>query len=168
MDNFFKLPIKKILTDEKSGCASYHYTYYNSPGEVEIIITHIKNICDGTYLEASIYIVEKNKVKNWKISRITKESLKTLQEKINKYLVKVNVNGPFINSWQKCIDKQYERMENLKIVAIEDDEAIRNNGSRFKLLDKSKTIEELNETIINGCLINIDSFKKYILMEDGE
>lgn len=85
------LPIQKIISDEKNHIGGNHYCYSN--GIYNVCFTHNPN-------ELTVYtekIDEDNDkyTKHWKLQSVTPSSLKTLQERINKFLDKIGSTGDY-------------------------------------------------------------------------
>lgn len=89
------LPIHKIISDEKNHIGGNHYCYSN--GIYNVCFTHNPN-------ELTVYTEkiddDKDKyTKHWKLQSITPSSLKTLQERINKFLDKIGSTGDYYDVW---------------------------------------------------------------------
>lgn len=174
MEKLFKLPINKILSDEKNDYVSYHYLYYSGigtkykPGKYAIGISHIKN-SNQHFLYLHIDDNVKDTSKQYKLRSITKNALNKLQEQIDKYLTKKSVNEKFINSWQHLINESKTRLENSLVIEINEGEVTTKSG-KYPIYpwQKNKTIEEINESLTNEHMKTINSYEQYIIREDVE
>lgn len=174
MEKLFKLPINKILNDEKNDYVSYHYRYYSGkgtkfePGDYAIGISHIKNTNEH-FLYVHIDDNVKNTSKQYKLRSITNNALDKLQEQIDKYLSKRGINEKFINSWQRLINESKTRLENELVIEINGNEVITKSGKHpIYFWQENKTIEEINESLTNEHTKTINSYEQYIIREDGE
>lgn len=174
MEKLFKLPINKILSDEKNDYVSYHYLYYSGkgtkykPGKYAIGISHIKS-SNEHFLCVHIDDNVKDTNKQYKLRSVTKNALNKLQEQIDKYLIKKDINEKFINSWQHLINESKTRLENSLIIEINGSEVTTKNEKRaIYPWEENKTIEEINEFLTNQHMKTFNSYKQFIIREDGE
>lgn len=92
------LPIQKIISDEKNHIGGNHYCYSN--GIYNVQFTHNPYPFGLRVFTEKIDDKYNDKyTKHWKIQSITPTSLKGLQERINKYLVKIGSTGDYYDVW---------------------------------------------------------------------
>ena len=172
MEQIFKLPIS-ILKGKDSSYIIHHYKYYNgnktySTYEYEIHISHIKTSGEH-YLYVLINDNIKKKNKAFKIRSITENSIKKLQERIDTHINKLGITTKFINSWQKLIDEHKQHLENEMVIEIKGDKVITKTGEHpIYFWQEDKSVEEINNILIENYNKAVDSYQYYIKQEDGE
>ena len=172
MEKIFKLPIS-ILKEKDNSYIIHHYNYYNgnktySTYEYEINISHIKASGEH-YLYVSINNNVKKKNKVFKINSITENSLKKLQERIDTYINKLGITTKFINSWQKLIDENKQHLDNELVIEIKGDKVITKTGEhKIYPWQEDKTIEEINNVLIENYNKAVESYKDYIKLDEEE
>ena len=172
MEPIFKLPIS-ILKEKDNSYIIHHYNYYNgnktySTYEYEINISHIKASGEH-YLYVSINDNVKKKNKIFKIHPITEISLNKLQGRINTYISKLGITTKFINSWQELIDENKQHLDNEMVIEIKGDKVITKTGEHpIYFWREDKTIEEINNILIENYNKAVESYKAYIKLDEGE
>ena len=172
MEPIFKLPIS-ILKEKDNSYIIHHYNYYNgnkmyNTYEYEINISHIKASGEH-YLYVSINDNVKKKNKIFKIYSITESSLKKLQERIDTYINKLGITTKFINSWQELIDENKQHLDNEMVIEIKGDKVITKTGEHpIYFWQEDKTIEEINNILIENYNKEVESYKAYIKLDEGE
>ena len=172
MEPIFKLPIS-ILNEKDNSYIIHHYKYYNgnktySTYKYEINISHIKASGEH-YLYVSINDNVKKKNKVFKIHSITENSFKKLQERIDTYINKLGITTKFINSWQELIDENKQHLDNEMVIEIKGDKVITKTGEHpIYFWQEDKTIEEINNILIENYNKAIESYKDYIKLDEGE
>lgn len=172
MEPIFKLPIS-ILKEKDNSYIIHHYNYYNgnktySTYEYEINISHIKASGEH-YLYVSINDNIKKKNKVFKIHSITEKSIKKLQERIDTYINKLGITTKFINSWQKLIDEDKQHLDNELVIEIKGDKVITKTGEhKIYPWQEDKTIEEINNVLIENYNKAVESYKDYIKLDEEE
>ena len=174
MEQIFKLP-NSILKEKDNSYITHHYNYYtgNKTGkysgyEYEINISHIKTSGEHyIYVSINDNIKKKNKV--FKIHSITENSIKKLQERIDTHINKLGITTKFINSWQKLIDEHKQHLENEMVIEIKGDKVITKTGEHpIYFWQEDKSVEEINNILIENYNKAVNSYQYYIKQEDGE
>ena len=92
----FTLPIDEIILNEKKSnhYMSNHYSYHNGEYMIEFSHLHGEFPLTISYDDGSLY---GNQLKLWVPHSITKSSMKSLENRVNKFLEKNNVVNKFYN-----------------------------------------------------------------------
>lgn len=173
----FTFPSEEILVNEKKGIYSNHYSYSN--GEYGVHFSH-------NYGSLSVSISKHNVYtdKYWEIHNITKSSLKTLEERINKYLIKQGAIGKlydiYCSDYKKLyyilkengiLDKEHnhfiEVVEHQKAINIEDEKLIThkitaNNFYSWYQISSDDEIINVEHLTINSYIKLIEYMKSLI------
>lgn len=166
MERIFRLPIS-ILKEKDNKQITHHYTYY-SGNEYEINISHIR-VNGKHYLSCNIIDNINKSNEEFKIRSITQTTINELQEKIDTHLSKLGITTKFINSWQRLIDEHKEHLDSVMVIEIKGDKVITKNGEEpMCFWQEDKSVEEINNIFIENYNNAVESYREYIINEDGE